>query len=119
MIEDVTREVLEDMVYQFYLVNENPETTQGLPTFDRSELAEESTSPPGFCFPIKLDNVPTGAGLGGGSSNAATALWTANQCGGCVATEKELQEWSSEIGSDVPFFFSYEAAYCTGRGEYT
>jgi len=61
--------------------------------------------------------VPTGAGLGGGSSNAATALWAANQFSGCLASEKELQEWSSEIGSDIPFFFSQGAAYCTGRGE--
>lgn len=67
---------------------------------------------------IHLDKkVPTGAGLGGGSSNAATALWAANQFNNCLATEKELQEWSSEIGSDVPFFFSQGAAYCTGRGE--
>ncbi|GAV76850.1 GHMP_kinases_N domain-containing protein [Cephalotus follicularis] len=69
-------------------------------------------------FLIHLDKkVPTGAGLGGGSSNAATALWAANQFNGCVATERELQEWSNEIGSDVPFFFSHGAAYCTGRGE--
>ncbi|VFR02657.1 unnamed protein product [Cuscuta campestris] len=69
-------------------------------------------------FWIDLDKkVPTGAGLGGGSSNAATALWAANQFNGCIATEKDLQEWSSEIGSDVPFFFSHGAAYCTGRGE--
>lgn len=61
--------------------------------------------------------MPTGAGLGGGSSNAATALWAANQFNDFLATEKELQEWSSEIGSDVPFFFSQGAAYCTGRGE--
>ena len=67
---------------------------------------------------IHLDKkVPTGAGLGGGSSNAATALWAANQFSGCPATEKELQEWSSEIGSDIPFFFSNGAAFCTGRGE--
>ncbi|XP_058079054.1 4-diphosphocytidyl-2-C-methyl-D-erythritol kinase, chloroplastic-like isoform X5 [Magnolia sinica] len=69
-------------------------------------------------FHIHLDKkVPTGAGLGGGSSNAATALWAANQFSGGLATEKELQEWSGEIGSDVPFFFSHGAAYCTGRGE--
>ncbi|KAH0764495.1 hypothetical protein KY285_000366 [Solanum tuberosum] len=69
-------------------------------------------------FWIHLDKkVPTGAGLGGGSSNAATTLWAANQFSGCVATEKELQEWSGEIGSDIPFFFSHGAAYCTGRGE--
>ncbi|XP_030456463.1 4-diphosphocytidyl-2-C-methyl-D-erythritol kinase, chloroplastic isoform X1 [Syzygium oleosum] len=69
-------------------------------------------------FWVHLDKkVPTGAGLGGGSSNAATALWAANQFNSCVATEKELQEWSGEIGSDIPFFFSHGAAYCTGRGE--
>ena len=67
---------------------------------------------------IHLDKkVPTGAGLGGGSSNAATALWAANQFSGGIATEKELQEWSGEIGSDIPFFFSRGAAFCTGRGE--
>ncbi|CAA7018389.1 unnamed protein product [Microthlaspi erraticum] len=69
-------------------------------------------------FWIHLDKkVPTGAGLGGGSGNAATALWAANQFNGGVASEKELQDWSSEIGSDIPFFFSHGAAYCTGRGE--
>ncbi|CAN6443471.1 unnamed protein product [Victoria cruziana] len=69
-------------------------------------------------FWIHLDKrVPSGAGLGGGSSNAATALWAANQFSGGIATEKDLQEWSSEIGSDIPFFFSHGAAYCTGRGE--
>nr|QEV81821.1 4-hydroxy-3-methylbut-2-enyl diphosphate reductase [Prunella vulgaris] len=69
-------------------------------------------------FWIHLDKkVPTGAGLGGGSSNAATALWAANQFSGCVASEKDLQEWSGEIGSDIPFFFSHGSAYCTGRGE--
>ncbi|KAG6588141.1 4-diphosphocytidyl-2-C-methyl-D-erythritol kinase, chloroplastic-like isoform X2 [Cucurbita moschata] len=70
-------------------------------------------------FWIHLDKkVPTGAGLGGGSSNAATALWAANQFSGCLATEKDLQQWSSEIGSDIPFFFSEGAAFCTGRGEF-
>ncbi|KDP34537.1 hypothetical protein JCGZ_11087 [Jatropha curcas] len=69
-------------------------------------------------FWIHLDKkVPTGAGLGGGSSNAATALWAANQFSGGIATENDLLEWSSEIGSDISFFFSHGAAYCTGRGE--
>lgn len=69
-------------------------------------------------FWIHLDKkVPTGAGLGGGSGNAATALWAANQLSGSFVEEKQLQEWSGEIGSDIPFFFSKGAAYCTGRGE--
>ncbi|XAR51058.1 4-(cytidine 5'-diphospho)-2-C-methyl-D-erythritol kinase [Bertholletia excelsa] len=95
----------------------------GVPLDDRNlimkalNLYRKKTGTDNF-FWIHLDKkVPTGAGLGGGSSNAATALWAANQFNGCLATEKELQEWSSEIGSDVPFFFSHGAAYCTGRGE--
>ncbi|CAJ2639414.1 unnamed protein product [Trifolium pratense] len=95
----------------------------GVPLDDRNliikalNLYRKKTGTENF-FWIHLDKrVPTGAGLGGGSSNAATALWAANQFNGCPATEKELQEWSSEIGSDVPFFFSQGAAYCTGRGE--
>ncbi|XVF04875.1 hypothetical protein REPUB_Repub05bG0122700 [Reevesia pubescens] len=95
----------------------------GVPLDDRNliikalNLYRKKTGCDNF-FWVHLDKkVPTGAGLGGGSSNAATALWAANQFNGCVATEKELQEWSSEIGSDIPFFFSHGAAYCTGRGE--
>ncbi|XP_004499437.1 4-diphosphocytidyl-2-C-methyl-D-erythritol kinase, chloroplastic [Cicer arietinum] len=95
----------------------------GVPLDDRNliikalNLYRKKTGTEKF-FWIHLDKrVPTGAGLGGGSSNAATALWAANQFSGCLASEKELQEWSSEIGSDVPFFFSQGAAYCTGRGE--
>lgn len=95
----------------------------GVPLDDRNliikalNLYRKKTGTDNF-FWIHLDKkVPTGAGLGGGSSNAATALWAANQFSGCLATEKELQEWSGEIGSDVPFFFSHGAAYCTGRGE--
>ena len=62
-------------------------------------------------------HIPTQAGLGGGSSNAATTLWALNTLHNNPYTTQELQNWSSEIGSDVPFFFSHGTAYCTGRGE--
>lgn len=61
--------------------------------------------------------IPMQAGLGGGSSNAATTLWGLNVLAGFPASNEELQTWSSEIGSDIPFFFSTGTAYCTGRGE--
>ena len=67
---------------------------------------------------IHLDKkIPSQAGLGGGSGNAATTLWAFNQLVGNIATEEELQAWSAEIGSDIPFFFSQGTAHCTGRGE--
>jgi len=62
-------------------------------------------------------NIPIQAGLGGGSSNAATTLWALNQLYGEPASLEELQQWAGEIGSDVPFFLSQGTAYCTGRGE--
>jgi 4-diphosphocytidyl-2-C-methyl-D-erythritol kinase len=96
---------------------------QGVPLDDRNliikalNLYRKKTGFKQF-FQIQLDKkVPTGAGLGGGSGNAATALWAANQFNNCLASVKELQEWSGEIGSDISFFFSHGAAYCTGRGE--
>ena len=60
---------------------------------------------------------PSQAGLGGGSSDAAAALFAANRLCGCPASEEDLVAWSGEIGSDISFFFSTGTAYCTGRGE--
>lgn len=69
-------------------------------------------------FWVELEKkVPHGAGLGGGSGNAATAMWAANELCGRPATEEQLLEWSGDIGSDISVFFSTGAAYCTGRGE--
>lgn len=62
-------------------------------------------------------NIPIQAGLGGGSSNAATTLWALNEWAGQPASLAELIELGALIGSDVPFFFSDGTAYCTGRGE--
>ncbi len=71
-----------------------------------------------FCVSIDLQKkIPIEAGLGGGSSNAATALWGLNKLLKTGFSDEEMQSWSMEIGSDVPFFFSRGVAYCTGRGE--
>jgi 4-diphosphocytidyl-2-C-methyl-D-erythritol kinase len=62
--------------------------------------------------------IPVEAGLGGGSSNAATALWACNQLTNAHIPQDVLKEWGAMIGSDVPFFFSEGTAYCSGRGEH-
>lgn len=61
--------------------------------------------------------IPVQAGLGGGSGNAATALWGMNELCGRPLRESALLSLSAEVGSDVPFFFSDGSAFCTGRGE--
>lgn len=69
-------------------------------------------------FHVRLDKrIPHEAGLGGGSSNAATALWAANELTGRPATPAMLAEFGAEFGSDISFFLSSGTAYCTGRGE--
>ena len=61
--------------------------------------------------------IPLGAGLGGGSSNAAMTLKALNQLLGLDLSEKELMEMGVEIGADVPFFFLEGAAIGSGIGE--
>lgn len=64
-------------------------------------------------------NTPAQAGMGGGSSNAATAFYGANALCGFPASPEELLKWSEDpvMGSDASFFLSDGTAYCTGRGE--
>jgi 4-diphosphocytidyl-2-C-methyl-D-erythritol kinase len=61
--------------------------------------------------------IPLGAGLGGGSSNAATTLKALNRLLRRNLSRKELMELGLEIGADVPFFFLKGAALGSGIGE--
>lgn len=61
--------------------------------------------------------IPLGAGLGGGSSNAATTLMALNQLLGMNLSQRELMEIGLGIGADVPFFFLKGAAIGSGIGE--
>mmetsp|Transcript_18811 Transcript_18811/g.26668 ORF Transcript_18811/g.26668 Transcript_18811/m.26668 type:complete len:383 (-) Transcript_18811:1874-3022(-) len=97
---------------------------EGVPT-DRTNLVLRAVDlmrkQTGFInkrFKIDLvKQVPAQAGLGGGSANAATAMFAVNELLQRPATHEQLVEWSALLGSDVTFFFSLGTAYCTGRGE--
>ncbi len=62
-------------------------------------------------------NIPVGAGLGGGSSDAAAVLRACNMLYGYPLDDTALGRLSSRIGSDVPYFLQSGSAYATGRGE--
>lgn len=61
--------------------------------------------------------IPHGAGLGGGSSDAAATLRGLNKLFATNLPAEILQELAAELGSDVPFFLEERAAVCRGRGE--
>ncbi len=69
------------------------------------------------CDVFLRKRIPSAAGLGGASGNAAGALWAANQIWRLGLTPEQLDSVGAEIGSDVPFFFRGGACRCTGRGE--
>lgn len=71
---------------------------------------------PGFHFRL-TKNIPHGAGLGGGSSNAATALVAMNRLTGNPLSIEELEVLAASIGSDCPLFVSPRPRLITGRGE--
>ncbi len=64
-----------------------------------------------------VKRIPTAAGMGGGSSDAAAALLAANVGWGLHWSVEALAQLAAEIGSDVPFFLVGGPAVCRGRGE--
>src|SRR5438132_5743732 len=67
---------------------------------------------------IKLEKqIPQGAGLGGGSSDAASTLIALNQLFETKLSREELAKLGSTIGSDGAFFLFESGAVCKGRGE--
>jgi 4-diphosphocytidyl-2-C-methyl-D-erythritol kinase len=61
--------------------------------------------------------IPTQAGLGGGSSNAACALAAGNLLWGTGLRDEQLEQLAAHLGSDVPFFVRGGTQRCRGRGQ--
>ena len=61
--------------------------------------------------------IPHGAGLGGGSSDAASVILALNELFDAKLSRQALARMAEPIGSDVPFFVFQSAALCKGRGE--
>jgi 4-diphosphocytidyl-2-C-methyl-D-erythritol kinase len=62
-------------------------------------------------------HIPVGAGLGGGSSNAATTLVALNEIYSTRLTKSELMQIGETLGADVPFFIFGRTAWASGKGE--
>ncbi len=71
---------------------------------------------PGVSIHIEK-NIPVGAGLGGGSSNCATALFALNRLWKLGLPQKKLMAKGKKLGADVPFFLFGPRAWGTGTGD--
>jgi 4-diphosphocytidyl-2-C-methyl-D-erythritol kinase len=71
---------------------------------------------PGIEITIRK-RIPIAAGLGGGSSNAATTLMALNEMHGSPVTREELMKIGTGLGADVPFFIFGRAAWASGIGD--
>lgn len=77
-------------------------------------LSKDFTLPP---VHIRLDKqVPTGAGLGGGSSDAAYTLKMLNDSCQLGINTEQLEEYAVRLGADCPFFISNKPVFATGIG---
>lgn len=79
-----------------------------------------------FCTEVGLEphlgialskRIPHGAGLGGGSSDAATTLIALDRMFDTMLPRETLAAMAADLGSDVPFFIHQSSAICRGRGE--
>jgi 4-diphosphocytidyl-2-C-methyl-D-erythritol kinase len=77
----------------------------------------EETKITGGVSIVLKKRIPHGAGLGGGSSDAASTLLALNELFETNLPREALAKMAEMIGSDVPFFIFQSAAVCKGRGE--
>lgn len=61
-------------------------------------------------------HIPTGAGLGGGSSDAAFTIKTLNGRFGLGLTDEQMEDYCTRLGADCPFFIKDEPVFATGIG---
>jgi 4-diphosphocytidyl-2-C-methyl-D-erythritol kinase len=98
-------------------------STPGVPT-DESNLIsralrlfeKESGLPCNYEIHL-TKHIPHGAGLGGGSSDAAHTFLTLNELTKANIPLNTLAEWAGHLGSDIPLFLYQSPCWCRGRGE--
>ena len=82
-----------------------------------AKLLQEYTHTNQGCTIQVEKRIPMGAGLGGGSSDAAATLWGLNELWNLQLSRQELMQLGVKLGADVPFFLFGENAFVDGIGE--
>ena len=82
-----------------------------------AKLLQEYTRTNQGCVIRVEKRIPMGAGLGGGSSDAAATLWGLNELWDLKLNRQELMNLGIKLGADVPFFLFGQNAFAEGIGE--
>lgn len=97
--------------------------TPGIPT-DETNLVSRALrmfeKETGIPCPYRIEltkRIPHGAGLGGGSADAAHTFLALNELKTAGIPLETLSEWAANLGSDIPLFLHQKPCWCTGRGE--
>ena len=85
--------------------------------FHAAKKLQTATSCRKGCTINLRKQIPMGAGLGGGSSNAAATLVALNQLWKCNLSASSLAQMGCELGADVPVFVHGQTAFAEGIGE--
>ncbi len=85
-------------------------------TLLHNQTSRNSGANQGINIQVKK-NIPLGAGLGGGSSDAATTLLALNKIWRCGLGLQELEQVAIQLGADVPVFIRGHASWVEGIGE--
>jgi 4-diphosphocytidyl-2-C-methyl-D-erythritol kinase len=93
-----------------------PEDTRNIVYRAAALFFSRTDAPPGADITLRK-RIPVAAGLGGGSSNAATTLITLNEMREHPFTSDELMRMGADLGADVPFFIYEKTAWVFGIGD--
>jgi len=99
-------------------INGNPDIPEDQDLCVRAALALQKATNTTFGAEISITKrIPIGGGLGGGSSNAATALLALNHLWALGLSRQQLIDIGVNLGADVPIFIFGESAWAEGIGE--
>jgi 4-diphosphocytidyl-2-C-methyl-D-erythritol kinase len=124
LFDDIQFSARDDCLLKLGIFQQGCTAAEQIPT-DHSNLILKSLemlrdrfgSPNLGCDVFLRKRIPSAAGLGGASGNAAGAILAANHIWNLGLSLEELKSVAAEIGSDVPFFLVGGTCRCTGRGE--
>lgn len=117
LADDLRVELTESPGIQLSCSDADLDSGTGNLAWKAADLFLQKTKTPGGARIELHKNIPHGAGLGGGSSDAAAVLKALNEQTGRPLDTPGLEHLAAQLGSDIPFFIRGTAAMARGRGE--